>query len=64
MSPYRLQTAREGAVEGPRHRLLPMVLAGVAVRDELVQRLGYLVGDSDLPERSNGDSMRNRRSCR
>jgi hypothetical protein len=25
-----------------------MVLAGVAVRDELVQRLGYLVGDSEL----------------
>ena len=31
-----------------RHRLLPMMLAGVSVRNELVQRLGYLVGDSEL----------------
>ena len=32
----------------PRHRLLPMMLAGVSVRNELVQRLAYLVGDSEL----------------
>jgi hypothetical protein len=25
-----------------------MILAGVSVRNELVQRLGYLVGDSEL----------------
>ena len=31
-----------------RLRLLPMILAGVSVRNELVQRLAYLVGDSEL----------------
>lgn len=28
-----------------------MMLAGVSVRNELVQRLAYLVGDSELAER-------------
>ena len=31
-----------------RHRLLAVMLAGVSVRNELVQRLAYLVGDSEL----------------
>ena len=32
-------------------RLQPMMLAGVSVRNELVQRLAYVVGDSEFAER-------------